>query len=36
MKVRPALPESYEALFHEAGVPDFLLLTRGGGRTPRR
>ncbi|HEX8291984.1 MAG TPA: erythromycin esterase family protein, partial [Pyrinomonadaceae bacterium] len=31
MKVRPALPESYSTLFHEAGVPNFLLLTRGGG-----
>jgi erythromycin esterase-like protein len=25
MKVRPGLPGSYEALFHEAGVPRFLL-----------
>jgi erythromycin esterase-like protein len=31
MRLRPALPESYSALFHEAGVPDFLLVTRGGG-----
>ncbi|HEV2764912.1 MAG TPA: erythromycin esterase family protein [Pyrinomonadaceae bacterium] len=31
MKVRPALPESYSALFHETGVPAFLLLMRGGG-----
>jgi erythromycin esterase-like protein len=31
MRVRPALPESYSALFHETGVPNFLLLTRGGG-----
>ncbi|HEX8352321.1 MAG TPA: erythromycin esterase family protein, partial [Pyrinomonadaceae bacterium] len=31
MKVRPALAESYAALFHETGVPGFLLLTRGGG-----
>ncbi len=29
-EVRPALPESYEALFHELGEPGFLLdLTRG-------
>ena len=31
MKVRPALPESYSALFHEVGVPNFLLILRGGG-----
>ncbi|HEV3470706.1 MAG TPA: erythromycin esterase family protein [Pyrinomonadaceae bacterium] len=31
VKVRPALPESYAALFHAAGVPNFLLLMRGGG-----
>jgi erythromycin esterase-like protein len=31
MKVRPALPESYSALFHEVGVPNFLLIMRGGG-----
>jgi erythromycin esterase-like protein len=31
MKLRPALPESYAALFHETGVPAFLLLMRGGG-----
>lgn len=24
-RVRPALPESYEALFHEVGLPRFLL-----------
>ncbi|HEY9283634.1 MAG TPA: erythromycin esterase family protein [Pyrinomonadaceae bacterium] len=29
MKVRPALPESYSALFHETGVPNFLLVLRG-------
>ena len=29
MKVRHALPESYSALFHQTGVPDFLLLFRG-------
>jgi erythromycin esterase-like protein len=27
-EVRPALPGSYEALFHEAGVPQFLLPVR--------
>jgi erythromycin esterase-like protein len=26
-RVRPALPGSYEALFHRTGVPRFLLLT---------
>ena len=31
MRLRPAIPESYGALFHEAGVPNFLLLMRGGG-----
>ena len=31
MKVRPALPESFSALFHETGVPNFLLTLRGGG-----
>ncbi len=31
MKVRPALAESYSALFHEVGVPNFLLVMRGGG-----
>ncbi len=25
MRVRPALPNSYESLFHEAGIPRFLL-----------
>jgi len=29
--VRPALPGSHEALFHEVGVPDFYLRLRGGG-----
>jgi len=28
-RVRPALPESYEALFHEIAVPDFFLSLRG-------
>jgi erythromycin esterase-like protein len=27
--IQPAMPESYEALFHETGVPNFLLLLRG-------
>lgn len=27
-RVRPALPDSYEALFHEAGLPNFLLTLR--------
>ena len=31
MKVRPALPESYSGLFHETGVPNFLLILREGG-----
>jgi erythromycin esterase-like protein len=31
MKVRPALAESYSGLFHETGVPNFLLILRGGG-----
>ncbi len=30
-RVRPALPGSYEALFHEAGIPRFLLNLRDGG-----
>jgi erythromycin esterase-like protein len=30
-RVRPALPESYEALFHDVGVPRFLLVLRDGG-----
>jgi erythromycin esterase-like protein len=30
-RVRAALPESYEALFHEVGVPRFLLALRDGG-----
>jgi erythromycin esterase-like protein len=28
MIVRPALPHSYELLFHQVGVPDFLVVTR--------
>jgi erythromycin esterase-like protein len=31
MKVRPALAESYSGLFHQTGIPDFLLILRGGG-----
>jgi len=31
MKVLPALPESYSGLFHEVGVPNFLLVMRGSG-----
>ncbi len=31
--VRPALPGSYEALFHEAGIPNFLLLLGGKEET---
>ena len=30
-RVRPALPDSYEALFHAVGVPNFLLPLRGRG-----
>ena len=30
-QVRPALPGSYEALFHEVGLPRFLLPLRGAG-----
>lgn len=30
MSVRPGLPGSYEALFHEAGIPRFLLRLREG------
>jgi erythromycin esterase-like protein len=29
--VRPGLPGSYEALFHEVGIPCFLLNLRAGG-----
>ena len=31
-RVRPALPGSYEALFHDVGVPRFLLDLRGDDR----
>ena len=30
--MRPALPESFEALFHTVGIPDFLLPLRGDAR----
>ena len=29
-RVRPALPESYESLFHEVGIPRFLITLREG------
>jgi erythromycin esterase-like protein len=29
LKLRPALEESYAGLFHQTGIPDFLLLFRG-------
>lgn len=32
MKVRPALAGSFSALFHETGIPAFLLLLRNGGK----
>lgn len=32
--VRPALRDSYEALFHETGLARFLLTLRGDGRAP--
>ena len=31
-RVRPALPDSFEALFHTVGIPDFLLPLRGNAR----
>jgi erythromycin esterase-like protein len=31
-RVRPALPESFEALFHTVGIPDFLLPLRGDSK----
>jgi erythromycin esterase-like protein len=31
-RVRPALPESYEALFHETTLPNFLLVLRNDGQ----
>ena len=33
MSVVPALAESYEALFHQVGIPTFLLCPLGGGRS---
>ena len=30
-RVRPALPGSYEALFHDVGLPSFLVALRDGG-----
>jgi erythromycin esterase-like protein len=30
--VRPALPESFESLFHTVGIPEFLLPLRGNAR----
>jgi erythromycin esterase-like protein len=30
--VRPALSDSFEALFHTVGIPDFLLPLRGNAR----
>jgi erythromycin esterase-like protein len=36
MRVRPALTESYEALFHSLAIPDFLLSLSGAvGAIPR-
>src|SRR5205085_8363231 len=32
-RVRPALAESYEALFHDMELPDFLLTLRGDPET---
>ncbi len=32
-QVRPALPGSYEAIFHDVGLPRFLLTLRDGGHT---
>jgi hypothetical protein len=33
--VRPALRDSYEALFHDVGMPRFLLMWGGGGEVPQ-
>jgi erythromycin esterase-like protein len=35
-RVRPALPGSYERLFHETGLPRFLLLPEGAVVEPLR
>jgi erythromycin esterase-like protein len=34
--LRPALPGSYAAIFHEAPAPSFLLLLNGGGEAARQ
>ena len=34
-RVRPALPDSYEALLHDAGIPAFLLCPLGESRSGR-
>ncbi|HKP52848.1 MAG TPA: erythromycin esterase family protein [Chloroflexia bacterium] len=34
MRVRPGLPGSYEALFHEVDLPRFMLFPRRDGSTP--
>ena len=34
MRVRPALDGSYEAIFHDVGMPAFLLCPPAGGRWP--
>ncbi len=34
-RVRPALPTSYEALFHDTGIPRFLFKLRDGGEKVR-
>jgi erythromycin esterase-like protein len=34
MAVRPAIPESYESLFHQMGYPGFLLRLAGNGVEP--
>jgi erythromycin esterase-like protein len=34
-RVRPALPTSYEALFHDIGIPRFLFKLRDGGKLVR-
>jgi erythromycin esterase-like protein len=34
-QVRPALPGSYEAIFHDSGVPRFLLILRDGSHAAK-
>jgi erythromycin esterase-like protein len=34
-RARPALPGSYEALFHRLGLPHFILLSGNGGDAPQ-